>query len=366
MTGIMPVQRHQRFPILSTDDRKRRLDRLDPACSFHLVVGQVGAVDALTDVLHRAYQDELRRTPYPAILFHGGRSNGKTMMARLTAQALERKFVEADGNLIRSTDDIFELGIGAGNDMRCPVIEIGTRNGVPLYQFPNFVFFIDEIHSLKSNLVNGLLKPLEAKDMIMTIKDGYVDVSNVLWIGATTERGDMFPPLESRFYKIAMLDYNLEEMAEIVKINFSQWSLDDCREVAKRSGMIAREALALAQAVQLNSERWNCSVVEALQNVSVQRGIDEYGTTKQQVWVMEALSKKPQGLNYDQLCRVAQCNVDELKRYVLPPLLVHTEAMPAKVVWTGQRSCLTEAGIADLKKRNIAIDETLFFDKNGT
>ncbi len=334
------VQRLITYPLLTEQERLIRLDRNDSRSLFSRVIGQDGALQMIFDALDSAYQNQYRLTEIPAILLHGGRSNGKTMLAKTIGDALERYVLRCDATST-GPDELFQMIAEASQEVRCPMVELGRKNGKPQFKAPNIIVFIDEIHALRNKTVMNLLTALESSDKIMMVRDAYLDVSNILWIGATTELGDLFAPFESRFFKIPMLDISKKELTTIIHTNFSEFSNDECTEIANKSGVIAREAIGLAKAIQLNVKRLHCSVMEGIKNVCLAKGIDEHGTTKQQVWVLRALSERPQGLNYEQLCRIAQCNIEELKRYVLPPLLAD---LPAKVVWTGQRSCLTTAG----------------------
>lgn len=335
----------KKFKSLPPKEAQSILDRNNPTSLFHNIIGQNGAIETLADILYPALQHPLRLTTHSALLFYGGRSNGKTMFAKTTAKILQRPLIVCDANLIKKTDDILELIIGIADENKIPIIDLCKKNGKSFCKVPNIIIFIDEIHSLSSKVVHGLLTALEAKDKTMTTNDVYVDVSNVLFIGATTERGDLFPPLESRFFKIPLLDYTPNELSQIIKVNFSEFSDEDCSEIAKYSGMIAREAIDLGVAVNLNAKRKNCSIKEAIDNVCLQKSINENGLTQQQIWILKALVSTPKGLNYEQLCAIAQCNVEELKRYILPPLLVHTDEYPSKVIWNGQRTTITETGI---------------------
>lgn len=349
-----PQQRRRTFRLLEPKELEAQTNRHHPDCVFHKIIGQEQAVESLLDFIHLALKDTYHEVKgQSAILLHGGKSNGKTTFARLIAKALSRPLLETDPNMIKATDDIFELAVGTAAEAGLPMEPLGQMNGKPYYAFPNIIIFIDEIHGLKKAVMTGLLKALESKDRLLTLRDGYVDCSHVLWIGATTERGDLFDAFESRFAKVRLVSYTEDEVARIIKINFPHWSDKECQRLAVRSGLIVREALEIAAAVEANASRHRIDRLTSLENVSRQRGIDEDGLTQQQLAVLEALAKSPGGLNYEQLGRVAQCKVQELKNHVLPALLVDTSNRPARIVWTGKNSYITEAGMEDLNRRKV-------------
>lgn len=343
-----PTQKLAIFKPLSDDEIQAQTDRTNAKCAFHDVIGQDGSVEEALDLVYNGLKHPHHVTSVYAILLHGGKSNGKTMLAKLMAKALGRTMLELDSGSIKSIDQLFERIEATCQDAEMPLVKLGVRNGLDCYKCPNIVVFFDEIHNLPDLVSQLLLKALEGKDRILCTKRVSLDCSNVLWIGATTDRGDLFDAFESRFYKIQMLSYTLAEVTKIVKLNFPKWSDQECETVARLCGQIVREALEFAKAADANAERRKCSRLEALENVRKQRKLLKNGMTIQQVWALRALAETERGLNYEQLARACQCKVAELKSYVLPRLLLNTVDRPAAVAWTGARSYITEQGRNDL------------------
>ena len=249
------------FPILSDEERAAILDRDNKDCPFNKIIGQDNAIDAIFDLLDDALRCKHHLFKHAAILLYGGHSNGKTTFSRLIAETVDRPIIETDGNTLKSADVIFELIEGGSEGAGLPLKEKGMQNGRPFYEAGNIVFFIDEIHAMGNNATVALLKALESNDRTLLSSKGYIDCRNVLFIGATTERGDIFLPLESRFFGIKMLNYTLDEVAEIVNINHPKWRADACKALAVRGGRVVRNTLQLADAVYLNFKRKRCKVL---------------------------------------------------------------------------------------------------------
>ena len=162
---------------------KEKTDINNEKCSFFGTVGQAEAVNQILPIIATAL--ELGMPENQAILFNGPPSTGKTKFARNLASSLEIEFVETDSNQIINVKSIFDIIKNVHGELKL----IGKRNGCPLYECPKTVFFIDEIHSLSPSMMDSLLKALESKDKVLLMGDVCLDVSNILWIGATTERG---------------------------------------------------------------------------------------------------------------------------------------------------------------------------------
>ena len=101
---------------------------------------------------------------------------------------------------------------------------------------PPCVVFIDEVHALARNLVPELLKATDPNDGMLTIENGwFADCRRVCWVIATTERGLLFPALDSRFRKIHLEMYGAEDIARIVHLNYPTWNMPLCRLVSRYS-----------------------------------------------------------------------------------------------------------------------------------
>lgn len=327
------------------------LSRNNPSCPFYNLIGQNGAIEQCLAVLAQGLQNTNHRVSV-SLLFTGNASSGKTEIAKRLSRGLSTPFVETDANQIKSTKDIFELSSGVCKENGLELNPTGTKNGLPLYVLPAMTIFIDEIHAIKKSVMNALLKSLESKDRMLLAEDYAADTRNVLWIGATTHYGVMLEknePFASRFDKIEFVSFSLEEVAQIVCLNYKDWNIEDARLIAKFSGGIARQALALAAKVNRQLDLMNLrqatTKLDAIEQVRIQSHIDEFCMLEKQVDILKALADVyPKGLTYGQLAAIACCGVEELRRHLLPALFVNNSEKEALIAHTGKVSVLREAG----------------------
>lgn len=347
---------------ITQDQLRHKIDRNNPDCPFYGIVAQDNVINQLLPILAEAWQSK-DRAVNDTLLLTGPPSTGKTDFARRIAgkKGLDIPFVETDGNQIESTEDIFNICMACFAENNIEIQQVGVRNGKAFYKFPAIALFIDEFQALNKDTLNMVLKAFESKDRMLYTEDAVVDFRKVLTIAATTERGDILRKqraLDSRFNKIEFSSYTYDEVAQIVKLNFRNWNIEDCKAVAVRSSAIAREALTIADKVrkQLDFMRItnpDASRQDAIVEVSKQLGIDETGRTNKQLVILTNLAKSERGLNYGQMSALLKCSPEELKQFVLPGLLSEAADHSALARWTGQRAYITEAGIEDLQKRGL-------------
>lgn len=364
------VAKCKEFPIPSKEELLARVNRNNPACPFYGRVGQDTVIEQLLAVLVEAWRNKYHIVKNgSALMFTGPASTGKTTFieALFGKKGLDLPFVMTDAKNIKGTNVIFDLMQSTTEENGFPMTPIGVNGGREIYKAPPMGFAIDELHGLSSSVMDALLKAFEANDKMLMTKDAIVDCRNVLWVGATTERGTILArhePFDSRFEKVEFHSYTLEQVSRILKLAFS-WPDDVCRATAIRGGRIVREALAIGykakrqlSLMELRSDE-EIAMIEAIDRVGEQLGIDQWGMSQKQIDVLMALYRKyPKGMTYGQLTKVINQGVDELKNAVLPALMLETDDNPAKVVWSG-KTTITETGIEELKKRSLIKDDSV-------
>ena len=353
------------FPILDKDVRIRRVNRGNKSCPYHKFVGQNNVFEQLLPLLNEAWQSKHRTMSTNALMFTGPPSVGKTDVAKATARGLGVPFAMRNAAEINSVAKVFELLEEVGEEAGSPLIHLGTEQGREMYQAQPTVMFWDELPGLSKSMMRSLLNMFEAKDHTLSTNGAVIDVQHVLWIGATTELGSIRKrdrAFDSRWMKIEFESYTLDEVSQIVQLNHSDWTTEQCRTLAIRSGRVPRGAITMGGHVdakldylQLNDA--NVTRMDAIVRLAEEKGIDEHGMSQHQLTLLRALGGRcPRGMTLDEMAQVINREVDELKETVLPALRVNTVDHPACIAQP-HRTHITRAGMDQLVLRNLMTEE---------
>lgn len=350
-------QKQCKFMVMPNDTRRDFINSEE--CYINQFIGNEEAIKRMSRAVFVAYGNENHNCSDYSFALCGPPSTGKTHLAKLFAKTLRIPFVVIEPQTIKKVHDVFEeikktckefsSGLIRKNDL-----DLVDINGNNTYVLPSMVVFIDEVHNLRPNVVQGLLKATEPKDRIMMTEMGCtVHTQNVCWMIATTDRGDLFDAFDTRFQKVSLRLYSKKEMAQIIKMNNPDWSDDVCMLVAKYNPFVPREAIAFAKDMRVEYEidprDWE-SVANA---VAEDNGIDSYGMTYIRLNILKALGQNP--MSASQLPFVAHVKEEELKKYIMPVLLARTPDQPFPLVSVSSRGyTITPAGLEELNKRGIS------------
>jgi len=142
---------------------------------------------------------KMQHRTFPHTLITGPPGTGKTTLAYVLANELDADIHEVMSNSITSEKQITSLF------MRC-------KQGD--------VVFIDEIHSLKSNISEILYPIMEDFKMTVTVMNRPFqhNISPITIIGATTDPSTMLPPLMDRFgFTIQLSLYDNSNLSSIIE-----------------------------------------------------------------------------------------------------------------------------------------------------
>jgi Holliday junction resolvasome RuvABC ATP-dependent DNA helicase subunit len=344
-------QQQMIFPVLSKEERRWAVDPKNADFDLNKFIGNKEARRRLSRAVFSAMGKENRCCSDYAFALCGPASTGKTYIAKLFASSLGIPFVTIEPQSVRRVHDIFleieKSCCGHNEDIALVQNEDGG------FILPPMVVFIDEVHNLRKGVVQGLLKATEPNDRTMVTEEGVeVDTSHVCWVIATTDRGDLFDAFDTRFQKVNLRLYSKREMARIIKMNNPDWDDEVCLLVAKYNSHVPREALAFARDMRVEHEmNGGESWEETASVVAKDHGIDQWGMTDARVEVLKALGQRP--ISSTQIQYVVHVKEEELKKFVMPPLLARTPDSEPLVTVSTRGYTITLEGLAELGKRGI-------------
>lgn len=345
------MQQELEFDIIDKETRRWIVSPNNPDYKLNNFIGNEEAVRRLSRAIFSALGKEDRNCSDYSFALVGPASTGKTYLAKLYADVLKIPYVSIEPQSIKRVHDIFleiERKI-AEFDERLSLVEYEGGK----YILPPVIVFIDEVHNLKKNVVQGLLKATEPNDRTMTTEEGFeVCTKKVCWMIATTDRGDLFDAFDTRFQKVNLRLYSKKEMSRIINMNNPDWSDEVCLLVAKYNASVPREALAFARDMRVEKEMSGESSWEEVASVVAQdHGIDEFGMTLARVEILKALGQSP--VSSSQLPYVIHVKEEEMKKFILPPLMSRTPDQEPMVTVSSRGYTITKAGLDELDKRGI-------------
>ena len=189
-------------------------------------------------------------------LLYGPPSVGKTELARRITGVLGVPFIRIDGRGLRSREKMFDMIDEALISHKPPLHRTpnGDVAGVPIFDYPAFAVFIDEIHLVPERTQEALLTLLEADDRTMLL-DGergrrIAVAQHATFIFATTKPADLDRAFRSRCIEISLRRYSIDEVNAMVRRRFDMLPESATLTIASCSRLLPRVAFMMAQEVK--------------------------------------------------------------------------------------------------------------------
>ena len=202
-------------------------------------LGLVGQDAASIKVKNKSTMSVRLGRRFTDTLFVGPAGVGKSSFARaIAAEVLKEEPIFSSGSDAETPGDLISL--------------LGSRGKIPpskgRRKVGKCVVFIDEIHALSKKTSVFLLSALD--DARLATEDGVeYDFNDVVFLGATTDKGCLTPAFLSRMDVIQLAPYSITELAGILYLHgkrvFGGYELsrDVCEEIAVRSRCNPRKAV---------------------------------------------------------------------------------------------------------------------------
>lgn len=334
----------------SEDTRRELVSRSNVDSPFSKFVGNDRAVRKLQTAAYKALGTFNHMMRDLSFAIFGPSSAGKTTIARLYAETVALPFVEISPKSIKTVDDLFKEIGRVLTEEGLPLVEVLRRGH---YVLPPVVILIDEVHALSDGVVQGLLKATEYNDAMMVTESGKsVNTHNVTWMIATTDEGKLFDAFRTRFSPVNLKYLGKADVAKIVKLANPDLSDEVCNLVSHYNSRIPRKALEFARYMRLVKDMSGGTWEEVARQVAEDEEIDEHGMHSVHLKILRALGQGPIARN--RIALIAGRKDEETEKFILPWLLTETDDQPSLVGVSSKGYTITEAGLVELDRRNIA------------
>lgn len=261
-------------------------------------IGNRAAVKTLERAMLKALLTSPPQLP-ASYLFTGNPSTGKTELARRVARCLGLPFVSLDGRGLGNRERLFGLIDGALRDSGQSPAQVGTRYQRPVFRYPPFVVFIDEVHLVPRAIQESFLTALEPKDRSVLLADRVALLPEATFLFATTRPSEVDTAFRTRCMEITLQDYTEEEVAVIVGMSHPDLPDHLRRKIARYGRLVPRIALEVSSELaneSLVSEHQERSLDDHLEEVRRTRLIDANGLGLADIEYLELLEGESRAL----------------------------------------------------------------------
>jgi len=182
-------------------------------------------------------------------LLTGNPSTGKTSVATRIAKALGLPLVVLDGHATPDRESLvaaMDSTLAAVGRSRKKLAQ--AAQGLPEYEYPPMVIFLDEVHLIPRKTQESLLTMTDPDGRYVRLTDCICRFPAATFVGATTRPEALDRALRTRFGpEIHLLDYTEEEVSRIIQGRFPNIPQPITLRLARLSQRIPRVAIRLSQ-----------------------------------------------------------------------------------------------------------------------
>jgi len=330
-------------------EKRKPSDPFEPRVekAFKGYIGNDHAVYQLKVMLTLRLRQDLPKTGVN-FMFCGPGGTGKTELARRMAEALGTAFVNIPATAFKNLNELVQKIDAVVEQSGTTPEQVGTDSGMPLMRYPSVTVFIDEVHAMAKK-ADAYLNMLEPKERRAVCRDKICDFSQIVFLAATTDKGKLPRAFLTRFRIIDLRPYTLEEISEIVRLEFLRLGHDVTPEVCETLAKVGRfvPRVALEHAIQFlefhrarpQTHRLSGDGIREVMRTSW--NVDSQGLTPNDCEYLAALQSGPKGIQA--LSTFLSCGKEEIERVIEPYL-----AQLGAIRLTGRGREITEIGRAML------------------
>jgi Holliday junction resolvasome RuvABC ATP-dependent DNA helicase subunit len=214
--------------------------------------------------------------------------------------------VTLDGQAASDRDRIIEAVDGVMRARGIEARELPSQpQGLPEFEYPAVLIFIDEVHLVPRRSQEGLLTLTDPEKRFVRLSDRICRFPKATYIAATTRPQEIDSALTTRFRpEVRLDDYTEDEIATMVGIRFPDIPPDVRLALARFGQLVPRVALRLAadltrrRHVSLNREKtWE----DHLGDLRRADRLDPQGLGRLHYAVLEILASQRRPIGLDQL-----------------------------------------------------------------
>jgi|GEM_PF-2105547 len=287
--------------------------------AFEGYVGNKAVVHQLKTALAHSLTKAEEVTLPLNIMLSGGGGLGKSELARRIARSLNLPLVEMPGSALKSVDILLERVDSQLKTVGKGAVENGVDSGLPRFDYPSLVVFIDEVHELGRN-ADKFLNFFEPRERRAVGSEKVGLFPSATLIVATTDKGLLPKPFLTRFINYPLMPYSVDEVAEILRKNHAPGDDAFLRRLAIMSRLNPRIAKQrVEQFIGYHEQHGYPATEDGLKKMELLWGVDANGLEARDLKYLEIIKDRPVGLTT--ICNLLGLSSEEVQRDIEPFLI---------------------------------------------